>query len=291
MFNKKIKKAGVFQLLRYITLIVLCLHFNVFTTFGQTSLIKLEASRAGNNGLSNYNPQGVLPVLLRWEKSGGDNPLNYHVYRSVRTNTGFERIFGEVKEDGRYFTFIDINSAAIPGKPYYYRIMFVNSTGEISVLSETVMGYGALSPERYFLEFVKTIGSSHQKLTLMYKPGNMSKLGSEQKPGAISGTLLYNARIAGLGGRVIMEYDRYADFYIDNDRSLGPYFVLTGNMNTTASMAKNGTMDGTIFITGMYPGRIYYDRVQIKDGLPGGGSYGVERDGFPRVELSWSTGQ
>ena len=256
--------------------------------------LKLEASRAGNTGSHSPNSLGVYPVRLRWQKPAVQDEIRgYHVYRSTKEDSGFERISPEPveKESGGFFTFIDNNPSAVPGKIFYYRVSLLDSGGGASRFSETVAGYGALSHERYMREYNKTIKSSHQKLTYMNKPGTTSKLGSEQKEGSISGSISYQARIAGLGGRVIIQYDRYADFYIDNTSALGPCFVLTGNMNTSASMNQSGTMDGTVHISGMYPGRVYYDKVQIKNGMAGGGTYGVEPDGFPRAELSWTVGE
>lgn len=66
------------------------------------------------------------------------------------------------------------------------------------------------------------------------------------------------------------------------------YFTLNGNSNTTANMSSNGTMDGTMSCTGMYPGKIYYDRIDIKGGAAGGGTYGVEPDGGGRREIIYT---
>jgi len=39
----------------------------------------------------------------------------------------------------------------------------------------------------------------------------------------------------------------------------------------------------------MYPGRVYYDRIEIKGGAAGGGTYGIWPDGgFVREEVSWT---
>ncbi len=127
----------------------------------------------------------------------------------------------------------------------------------------------------------------------MHKSGNTDKLGSESAKGAISGTLSYEASIAGLGGRVIMHYTNYADFYIMNDSSLGEYFLLDGNTNTSASMDTNGTMDGTVTVRGMYPGSVVYDAIKIKGGAAGGGTYGVTRTGIDSsaVQADWTWGE
>jgi len=250
------------------------------------ALLTPEASRAANIGQYNPNASGVYPVRLRWQRPAGAQG-GFHVYRSARADSGFERISSEPieRESGGFFIFIDENPAAIPGKPYYYR---VSLSDREDGFSETVMGYGALTAESYWREYNKTVKSSHKKLTYMNKQGAMSKLGSEQIQGSISGSLSYQARVAGLGGRVIMRYEQYADFQIDNNSAPGPYLILTGNMNTSAAMTQNGTMDGTVNVTGMYPGRVYYDKVQIKSGTAGGGTYGVEPEGFHRVELDWT---
>jgi hypothetical protein len=278
--NRKVLLTGLLLLL-----------FGVSAVFGQT--VRLEASKAENIGSYRPNSLGVYPVRLRWQKPADDESRSCHVYRSVRQDTGFERISSEsaLRETSGFITFIDENSSAVPGRPYYYRVMLVNSEGEAAPFSETVMGYGAVTPEAYIREFTKTVKSSHTKLTYMHKSGSLSKLGKEQKPGTISGTLSYDAQRVGLGGRVIMQYDRYADFYIDNNRGLGPYFTLSGNMNTTASMNQSGTMDGTVTISGMYPGRIHYDKLLIKDGKAGGGTIGIEPQGFSRTDVRWTLGE
>ena len=273
----------------YLLTILLGTIFGISAIFGQ-SIVSLEASRAQNIGVQNVNAQGVYPVRLRWQKPTDEIQRSYEVYRSAQANSGFEKIAGEsdIKAEGDLFVFIDANSAAFPGKPYYYRVMVVNSTDEALPVSEIVIGYGALSHERYLLEFNKTIVSSHKKLTLMNKPAALNKLGEEEIKGNISGTLFYSAKVAGLGGRVIMQYTQYADSNnINNNRTVGPMFIFTGNTNTTANMSQNGKMDGTVNVSGMYPGRIYFDNIQIRSGTAGGGNYGVEPQGFPRVELDW----
>jgi len=280
-----------------LTGIVLYILFGISAGFAQTAespLARLEASRAENIGAYSANTHGVYPVRLRWQKPSDGIERNYQVYRSVAADTGFEKISADsdIKNEGSFFIFIDKNTVALPEKPYYYRIMTVNSTGAASPFSGISMGYGALSHECYLREYSKTLRASHQKLTLMHKPSAMNKLGSEQIQGAISGTLSYDAKIERLvNGRVIMEYNRYAEFYFNNDKTLGPIFILSGNMNTTSSITLNGKMDGTVNISGMYPGRVFYDKVEIKNGAAGGGTYGVEPQGFPRMEMDWKIGE
>jgi fibronectin type 3 domain-containing protein len=255
-----------------------------------------DASQAKNIPGYNANASGVYPVQVTWKKPDNETPHAYHVYRSTNPDSGFRKITVEPiytdPESGEVFAFVDTtNQTAKPGKRYYYRILSLNMLGQGAYYSDTRPGYGALTYEQYMLEYNKTVKSSHRKMTYMNKPGSTDKLGTETKTGTISGSIYYNAEISGLGARIIIRYDSYADFYTDGNSALGPYFVLTGNSNTTAAMDQSGKMDGTISASGMYPGRVYYDNVQIKGGAAAGGTYGIEPEGFPRSEISWTIGE
>lgn len=244
-----------------------------------------EAKNVGAPALANSS--GVYPVQITWTKPDDPDLDGFHVYRSTSRDSGYRKITAEPL--GLNVTsYLDANDTAKAGKKYWYKVLSVNSLGQGSHYSDPVQGYGALTHEQYLVEFYKTISSSLKKLTLMYKPGNMDKLGSESKGGSISGTLSYKADIAGLGARIIMRYENYADFYIDGNKDNGPYFVLTGNTNTSADMSSNGSMDGTVTCTGMYPGKVYHDGVDVKGGAAGGGTYGVEPQGFGRVEVPYN---
>ena len=141
-------------------------------------------------------------------------------------------------------------------------------------------------------EYNKTAINSQTKLTLMHKSNDMDKLGSESVKGSISGSLSYNAAVEGLGARITMHYDNYADYYIiDKDNTSGVYFLITGDTNTSANMSANGTMDGTVVCSGMYPGKVIYDKIEIKGGSAGGGTYGIIREGFSgQVEVDYKIG-
>lgn len=237
------------------------------------------------------NSSGVYPVKITWEKPDNDNPAGYYLYRSTKPDSGFKRITDEIITDTVYY---DNNESAKAGKYYYYRVLSLNVLNQGSYYSNDgvgVEGYGALTPEQYMREYNNTAMNSQKKLTLMHKPGTTDKLGKETAYGDISGSLYYNASIAGLGGRVIMEYTDYADFYIEGDSSKGIYFLINGNTNTSAEMDQSGTMDGTVVCQGMYPGKVYYDNIKIDGGAAGGGTYGIEMDGFSRVEIDWTVGE
>jgi hypothetical protein len=250
------------------------------------------------------NANGVYPVRITWKKPDNDEPVFYHVQRSQRADGGFSRINeAPLRADGTGFVgysldeatgvyaFIDRNDTAKAGRKYYYRVLSLNQLGDGNFYSEARTGWGALTYTQYMLEYNKTMKSALKKLTYMHKPGSTDKLGTETKNGTLGGTIYYNAAISGLGARIIIQLTNYADFYIENEPENGVYFTLSGNSNTSANMSSNGTMDGTVTCTGMYPGRVYYDRIEIKGGAAGGGTYGIEPTGFSRAEISWTVGE
>jgi hypothetical protein len=247
------------------------------------------------------NSSGVYPVKITWNKPENEEPVFYNVQRSTRSGVGFSVIneaalnangpFSDVytyDAATKVYTYTDKNETARAGRKFYYRVLSLNELKQGNFYSNEAVGYGALTHEQYMLEYNKTMGAALKKLTLMYKSGSTDKLGTETKNGAISGTIYYNAKIDGAGARIIIQLTNYSDFYIENEPDKGVYFTLSGNSNTSANMSSNGTMDGTVTCTGMYPGKISYDRIDIKGGGAGGGTYGVEPDGGGRKEVPYS---
>ena len=239
------------------------------------------------------NPNGVYPVKIEWQAPSDSTSLSgYNVYRSTKPDSGFRKI-NETPIPSSENCYFDHNETAKTRTYYYYRVLTVNSLEQGNEYSETKSGYGSLTPEQYMREYNKTAINSQTKLTLMHKSNDMDKLGSETAKGAISGTLSYNAKIDGLGARITMHYDNYADFYIeDKNESSGVYFLITGDTNTSANMSANGSMDGVVTCKGMYPGSVSYNNIQIKGGAAGGGTYGIKRDGFDgQIEVDWKIGE
>ena len=244
----------------------------------------LTVSRAANLGaVYQANSSGVYPVKLEWAAPEG-GATAYHIYRSTSQDSGFRKITESPVTECAY---IDQNDTAKAGKYYYYRVLAVNELEQGKNYSDTIHGYGALTHKQYILEFNKTIKSSQKKMDFFNRPGSTDKLGTETINGNISGTVLYSAKIAGFGANIVIRYDNYADSYIDGNSKLGVYFNLTGNSDTSASMDQSGSMSGTITCTGMYPGSVSYDKIQIKGGNAGGGTYGVQPEGFERKELDY----
>lgn len=249
----------------------------------------LECSRAANvDGDANSN--GVLPVKITWNPPKNDVAEGgYYVYRSTNPDTGFKKI---TDEPLMATSFIDNYDAAKAGVYYYYKVLSLNSLGQGSNYTDAVVGYGALTADQYMREYNKTVMASQKKLKLMHIADDMKKLGSETANGKLSGSLSYNASIAGLGARILMHYTDYAEFYANGDAANGYYFFLNGDTNTSASMDASGNMDGIVTIQGMYPGSVSYNNIKIKGGAAGGGTYGIKRDGFDgQVEVDWQVGE
>ena len=241
------------------------------------------------------NANGVFPVKLTWNppfsSNGAGNEIigGYHIYRSTKPDSGFKKITETPVVTTSY---TDNCETFKSGVFYYYKVLSLNTFGQGANYSEAAYGYGALTADQYMREYNKTVIASQKYLTLMHKPADLDKLGSETIRGKLSGTLSYNAKTSGLGARIIMTYTNYAEYYAAGDPDKGYYFFLNGNSNTTASMDASGTMDGTVTCTGMYPGSVGYDGLKIKGGGAAGGYYIITREGFPgSVNVDWKVGE
>lgn len=255
-------------------------------------------------GLANFNANtnGVYPVKITWSKPAGENPYGYYVYRSTKPDSSFRKITDEPVTDA--LSFIDENETARAGTYYYYKVVSLNVLMQgknANDQSIDTSGYGALTRDQWLREYNKTIMSSQHKksgLKLMHKDGT-SALGSETISGEVCGTCSYDASMAGLGARIIIYYNKYCDFYVNDDPAFGYYFIVTGNTNTSANMSANGSMDGknVAGVEGMYPGYAIYDNIQIKGGAAGGGTYTVctqDKKGntvLNEATVSWTVGE
>ncbi len=254
------------------------------------------------------NTNEVYPVKITWQAPADENPVAYNIYRSTKADSSFRKLNDEAISastcvDG-IFTYIDQNSTAQPGNYYYYKVVSLNELGNgkksnnpLTDENNDCRGYGALTRDQWFREYNKTVLNSQSKLTLMHKANDMDKLGSETVKGTISGSLSYKAAIAGLGAEIKMPYTNYADFYINDDPSLGVYFCINGNTDTTSNMSANGNMSGTVICTGMYPGTAGYDKLEIKNGAAGGGYYAVTtrdlsgKEVLSSGQVNWKVGE
>lgn len=133
--------------------------------------------------------------------------------------------------------------------------------------------------EAYFVEYLTMLNKTQKRLDLMNRSGVLSKLGTEEIQGLISGTLTYKTSVKGLSGVVTLTYDNYCD-------EAG--WVFNGEIIVKSNMLANGTFDGKITVTGVKPGTIYYDKAIMKSGAVADGTYGVELPGKRRTEVDFS---
>lgn len=245
-------------------------------TVGLTEARKRVEAKGGtlSEAVWQANKLEVYPVLVTW--SAVESAAGYDVYRSTKPDSGFRKVNEAAPLTDCYY--VDAYNASKSGTLYYYKVISLNTLGQgtksnnpADDAAHNARGYGALTAAQWFREYDKNITSSQAKLTLMHKPNNLDKVGSETIKGDISGTLGYTAAVQGLGARITMPYTNYADFYISGTKE--PMFVLNGNTNTTSNMSANGKMDGTVECKGMYPGSVVYNNVEVKGGAAGGGYY------------------
>lgn len=294
---------------------------NVYATktAGLSTIIKkvTEAGGTFDESLWTVNKNEVYPVLITWDKPIGGADGGYDIYRSTKADSGFKKVESVSKEKKYY---VDSYATAKSGIMYFYKVVSLNSLGQgrksndpANDLEHKARGYGAITREQWFREYNKNIASSQKKLTLMHKPSDLDKVGSETVKGNISGTLGYNAKLAGLGAEITMPYTNYADHFISDDSALGIRFILNGNTDTTSNMSANGNMHETVhcfskeidvtnaaqvaatfenlsepaknaiiktgdthYLCGMYPGYAIYNNIEIKGGAAGGGHYLVK---------------
>lgn len=276
-----------------------------------------EVGGTFDESLWTVNKNEVYPVLITWEAPTGDADGGYDIYRSTKADSGFKKV-DSVSKDRKYY--VDSYATAKSGIMYFYKVVSLNSLGQgrksndpANDIEHYARGYGAITREQWFREYNKNIASSQKKLTLMHKPSDLDKVGSESVKGNISGTLGYNAKVAGLGAEITMPYTNYADHFISDDSTLGIRFILNGNTDTTSNMSANGHMHETVhcfskeidvtnessignalenlsdaakktitntgdkhYLCGMYPGYAVYNNLEIKGGAAGGGYYIVQ---------------
>lgn len=252
---------------------------------------------------SGANANGVHKVRITW-RTPDEGAYAYEIYRSEKRESGFRKITeNPILDDGKEtHSYLDKNESAKVGQIYYYYVLSLNSlnqgankshieppTLQGGVIKTTNIdgipcgngwGWGALSAWQYIHEMCKTVDYSHKKSKKLSTSSLTGKIGTENVYGDLNGYLDYNAKMDGIGGRAILLYKNYADYYIGGDKNLGYYFLLNGNTNSSADASQNGTMDGTVTCTGMYPGSVIYDKVVVKGGDSGGGYYILTRKGI-----------
>ena len=246
-----------------------------FSLFGQIKVTATQAEYFEEITASKLTPNknGVYPVKITISDSK-PTADSYEVLVSTSENGPFTTI---INVSAKETSFLHISAESKPMTKYYYKVQALKAD-KIIYESNVASGWGALTPEFYFMTYNKIITYSHNKLVLMNKKKNLEKLGEETSNGDSSGTLNYKTSVKGLNGVVTMTYSNYSD---NKD------WLLNGEMITKANMSANGTMTGTIEISGMYPGKVFYENVVILDGKAGNGTYDVQPKGFSLNQLNY----
>jgi len=164
-----------------------------------------------------------------------------------------------------------------PGQ-YFYKIAAFNSDGEESAHSAVDPGYRALTDQEFLFEYNKTVIRSNEKLVLMHNDGS-DAIGEEIQYGDVSGTCMYKATGNIWGADVAITYSNYCDYYL----------VLNGTQETNIGFPawdKDGSLTGTVYISGLYNGYVCY-ALEIVNGDAGGGYYYVSQNGGPETQVSW----
>ena len=268
------------------------------STDSGTGSYKSETDRASNDN-------GVHPVKIVWTAPEGGDAAYYNIYR--KTNFGSGNWGMPINDEPVSGTsYIDKNENARPDIVYYYSVVSLNSlkqganrslpekpelmgTGADAIIKTYDVkidgkdtrcgkgwGWGALSAWQYIQQMCKPIENSHKNCDTLKKA---IPTGTETVLGVLNGRLEYNTPFS-LNPYANLEYFDYADYYINDDESLGYSFLLNGHTDTKASMDKSGVMLGTVTCKGMYPGSVKYDGITIRDGVSAGGYYELIREGI-----------
>lgn len=257
----------------------------IHPVFVQTS-IKLKASQElyyseYEEAVINPSENGIYPVRLTVSVESAERTLYVKIYRAQNADGPFELIIDSMQPNSEYFDLYD-STPMKSGIKYYYQAVLGRDKLEAAAPSQksnVAVGWGALTHEAFYVFFNTTLKKSYPKMTIMNAKSALKKLGKEETTGDKSGKFLYEAKVKGMGGLATMTYQNYSDDGL-------VYF--TGDMITKADMTSSGTMDGSMRMTGMYNGSIYFDKVIIKESKADGGTYGIKPDGTPRKEIDYS---
>lgn len=133
--------------------------------------------------------------------------------------------------------------------------------------------------EIFFVEYTKMQMKTQNRIQLLQKKSNIAKLGTEEVVGYKTGTIRYKTVVEGMSGVCTITWTNYCD---DSG------WTFNGNVKTKANMNGDGTLSGTMKVTGKYNATVIYDNITLKNSTAGGGTYGVILEGGKRVELPYT---
>jgi hypothetical protein len=196
-------------------------------------------------------------VVIKWKPAAGAK--TYSVLRA----SGPEGRYTEIARNISETSYVD--TSVSPGK-YYYKVVAENDIGR-GMRSAPDPGNPSISDFEFFRLYQATERSAVGKLK------KLGGLGQETETGAAGGSFEYNARFDGRA-RVTSRYSNYADF----GAGRAGHLVLNGSFVADTNILGNGTVTGTVNVTGNYSGTVQYDLV-ISNKKKAGGSYMVKQAG------------
>lgn len=271
---------------KFLPLCIFILFFAQTACLFAREKISLKASQelyysAYEEAVITPSDKGIYPVRLTVTVESNERTLYVKIYRATSASGPFELVIDSMQPNSEFFDLYDATPMQAGIKYYYIAVLGKDKleSAAPSHKSNITTGWGALTHEAFYVFFNKTLKKSYPKMTLMNNPSALKKLGSEETTGDKSGKFLYKAKVQGFGGLATMTYQNYSDDGL-------VYF--TGDMITKADMFSSGQMDGSVRMSGMYNGTIYFDKVIIKESKAHAGTYGVKPDGTQRKEIEYS---
>ncbi len=163
-----------------------------------------------------------------------------------------------------------------------------NASSTVSLRSMQSLSLEELPAEltdyEFFELFDETMNNALSKITLLQNSG-LDKLGEETQYGDISGTIHYKATFNfwKMRATVVITFTNYCDTLVDG----GELMVLDDAITTISNTSGDGTVTGTINISGLYPGYVNHD-LTITSQETSGGSYYVKQEGSEQeTEIPW----
>jgi len=196
-------------------------------------------------------------VVIKWKPAPGAK--TYSVLRA----SGSEGRYAEIARNISETSYID--TSVSPGK-YYYKVVAENDIGK-SIQSAPDPGNPSISDLEFFRLYESTEQSAVGKLK------KLGGLGHETETGAAGGSFEYDARFDGRA-HVISRYSDYSDFGTGQGRHL----VLNGSFVADTNILGNGSVTGTVDVSGNYRGSVQYNLV-ISNKKKAGGYYLVRQAG------------
>ncbi len=219
------------------------------------------------SGIGASDGQYIGKVVVQWKPA--PKAKTYSVLRATSPDGTYDEIASNISET----SFID--TSVRPGQ-YYYKVIASNDVGK-SLQSAEDPGNPGITDLEFFSLYRQSEQGGVRKLK------KVGDLGHETEPGAVGGSISYDAIFDGRA-HVTSRYSNYCDF----GRNQGNYMVLNGTLMTETDMLGNGTVQGKVEVTGHYSGYVRYN-LAVAHKRKSGGYYSVMQSGGKReTTIPWN---